>query len=115
MLLHVQEVDFAGESENMACLARRPGKTFVREIADESHDASETEDRADAPDIPMKTYLVDQERMGPPSTPWQSRFLEVNNASQGKAIRRSGIINSTNCDLLCACLCHIRTPLETPR
>lgn len=115
MLLHVQQVEFAGESQNTAQLARRSGETFPREIADEPHDASETEEWVDAPDVPITTHPIDQERMSPLLTPWESRFLEFNNASQDNMIHISGTINTTNCDLLCACQCHIRTPLETPR
>ena len=114
MLLHVQEFEITGSPIPRQQAIEHPVEATVRENADESSNASESEAWVDAPDALPTMSLVTQERLTPTFEVWQSRLLGVND-HETHFFHIAGTLGTTKCDYLCACRCHIRTPLETPR
>lgn len=116
MLLHVQGVEVTGaqiQSEH-SIENTVQGSVVIGEPVDESGDPFEPEDWFDAPDGRPAMSLRSQAGAIQTSAPWHSRIADPN-TGQDRFFCVRGTVGITHCDYLCACRCHIRTPLETPR
>lgn len=107
MLLHIQRVNVISSPGVIA--------QSVQEPSAETYATSESEEWFDAPDVQPSSSLVSQGRTTPTSQSWQSRIFDADGLGNDQVLRVAGAVGMPICDPLCACCCHIRTPLETPR